>query len=320
MPYVLRVTLRFWERRSVRRAIGASAVGVCLAGVCVVGLTRAPAPVTVEEAVRQFRASQDVPVGPSTTLPAPPAETVPSLAPEPALVNEEASEPIDQVGGNSSTAPTPPAVPPRREPALPERGVYVYDTTGSEQVNYPGSRRSYSRTTTITVVDAECGVEYRWRANEEHTDSSVVCVKDDSLALVRYMNTNSFYGRTHHSSYLCGDGASYGYPHTGTPGQRWTYTCRTSSGDTTLSVVAEIIEFVPVHVANAPVDTMHVRHTTEFAGAQRGTTVAELWYALDDARIIQNTARIAVDADGPFGTVEYRSDFQLTLADPDPQQ
>lgn len=206
-----------------------------------------------------------------------------------------------------------------RQAALPARGVYVYETSGFEEVNLPGSRRSYPDTTTITVLDAGCGVEYRWRANEDHTDSSIVCADGDSLTLSRFTNRNAFYGRSSESSYDCDD-ASYGYPRTGTPGQTWTYSCQTSSGDTTLSVDAEIVDFVAIGVAGAPVETMHVRHTTMFSGAQRGTTTADIWYAVGDARLVKNTTSVAVESDEAFGTVEYRTEYEIRLADPDPQK
>jgi hypothetical protein len=91
------------------------------------------------------------------------------------------------------------------------------------------------------------------------------------------------------------------------------------SGDTKLSVEAEIVEYVPVQIAGLLIDTMHVRHTTIFSGAQRGQAIADIWYAVGDARIIKNSATVAVDADGPFGTVEYRSSFELLLTHPAPR-
>lgn len=301
-----------------------------LAGAAVVSAR--PAAVSVDGAVDAFRAEAGPspttavvePVGPPVarhdvarpTTDPPPEERARLDHPNRPSANEATTPIAPRTGGEASASGSGTSVPPA---SLPAEGVYVYRTSGFEELNYPGTRRSYPDTTTITVLGAGCGVEYRWTANSDHRDSSFVCAADDSLELQRFTNRNSFHGHASETSYDCAAGSTYGYPRTGEPGKRWTYVCATPDGRTTLSVAAEIVEFTPVHVAGSPIDTMHVRHTTTLSGAQTGSSKADLWYAIDDARLVKNVAAVAVTAAGPFGPVEYRTNYEVLLVEPGPR-
>ena len=103
---------------------------------------------------------------------------------------------VDRFEGDGRAAPA----------ELPEPGVYVYRSAGSESVDaLGGSNHDYPRETTMTVTvdDAGC-VTTRWDALRQRWDAHSVCPADDGAWRPRDIRLHhSFFRRGETREYAC---------------------------------------------------------------------------------------------------------------------
>ncbi|MFQ5558043.1 MAG: hypothetical protein ACE5GB_11120, partial [Acidimicrobiales bacterium] len=134
-------------------------------------------PVSVSEAVETFRADP-----PETSTRADDEARVAATAPV-------------RLGGQQ-TDPAPGDLPPS--------GVYVYRTTGGEEVDaLGGTRHDYPAETTITVRSGGCGAVHRWHALEERFEEWEVCRRDGTLVMPWFTAFHQFFGTDDRQEFTC---------------------------------------------------------------------------------------------------------------------
>lgn len=270
------MTTRQLSQRS-RRITAGAVVGllvVSLLGFLLVA--RRATPVTVSQALTQFRAARHrmgaTRPTPATvrsaSAPIPVASPVSSTG-LPAGTHLAGPRP-DQRGAPESTSNVPPD-------ALPPLGVYTYATTGYEEVSVPGSRRAFPSQTTITVEPAGCGEVEIWQPFAQHTERTTVCRSGGGLRMAEYYFSDSFYGQTSSSDSIC-DQNAYLHFATVTPGQSWTFTC--SSSNSAITNRATVIGREIVGVGGGEVPTIHVHVDSTLSGASNGTSPSDYWFSV----------------------------------------
>jgi hypothetical protein len=208
---------------------------------------------------------------------------------------------------------------PSAAPVLPTPGVYVYATTGHEQLSTPGSSRSYPAQTTITVTPAGSGCQSdRWDPLEQHWEEYRLCYGPGPASNMESASSYvSFYGIGDTTSMTCAQPA-YWRPPTTAAGARWTYTC-TSSG-TTYASVGTVVGTGSVAVGGQAVPAVHLHVDTTFSGSEQGDNPEDMWLALSDSLVLRLSGSVqASESTGPFGHVGYQEAFDLQLTSLTPQ-
>jgi len=201
---------------------------------------------------------------------------------------------------------------PVRGQPLPLPGVYVYATSGYEQVAVPGSRRDFPRSTAITVQPYSCGVVETWQPFQQHTERTVVCAARVAPVLASYYVSVSFYGQTDTTTVTCRPDA-YLYLNGAAVGRTWSYTC--SSAKTTARNRARVIGYQTLTVHGQPVRTVHVHVDTVTSGPNGGgSSPADYWFAATNGLLIRNTGAVHGN-----GTAHYYETYDLQLTDLQPQ-
>jgi hypothetical protein len=166
-------------------------------------------------------------------------------------------------------------------------GLFVYDTTGFEEVDaFGGARHEYPARTTVSVhTTADGCTVYRWRPFTERFWEWETC----GTRLRRFAELHRFFGRDDRRTYRCD----------ATSTLRTGWRC-TAQGTTETARV----------VASGPA---HVRLRTTLAGNTTGTGLRELWLRPDGV-----PRRMVVENESTtpsfLGDVHYRERFRLRIS------
>ncbi len=142
----------------------------------------------------------------------------------------------------------------------PGAELYVYDTTGFQEVTaLGGARHDYPAETYVTATPGGCGTIVRWQALRERWWEREMCPGNPSPAA--YQDFNEWYGVPELGVFGCrlaGGAPSY------ETGSSWSTEC--TSSDT-----AEVFRFLvtgteTIVVGGQQVDTVHVRIVSETSG------------------------------------------------------
>lgn len=313
-PAARRPGPRLWRLRWV---VGALAVVELVAGVGVAAFATRSTPVGVDDAVARFRAQQATGPGdpvdpgadatattPSPVLPAPdPAlhGTAPPTPPAPAAPTTPAAAP-SQARAPAGAHPSP--------AAGPAEGVYVYATTGSEELDVGGARHQYPAETTITVTRTGCGVRYRWQPLEERWDERDTCPSPAGERLVAFRSHHEFFGRSDERAFTCEPG-SLARPAEPRPGTTWTNRCR--AGTTVATTTGRILGIERLDVGGTAVEAVHFVLESRIDGDGTGTARYEVWALWDTGLVARQIAAVESTQQGPVGAVRYRERYDLRL-------
>lgn len=235
----------------------------------------------------------------TTNVPSGPAVTTPSRA------------------GGPSAAATPAA---GAAPAMPTGGVYVYDTSGYEQLSTPGSRRSFPSQTTITVTDGAPGCQVlRWEPFQQHWEQYDVCYEANNAVTQTAMSDYvSFYGVSSQSQLECPPPSNYWKPPTQPSIQSWTFAC-TDSSDRYQSN-GSVIGTQTLDVGGQQVSALHLRFVTTISGSEQGQNEEDMWLATSSSLPLKLTGTTNVtESSGSFGDVTYQEQFAMSLESLQPQ-
>lgn len=246
---------------------------------------------------------------------APVASAGPGGPPPPAAADPRGPSPA------GSAAPT--SAPPRQAAApavaLPADGVYVYATTGYEKLSTPGADRQYPSRTTVTVrpQGPSCQSQ-RWEPVQEHWEDNTFCYP--APGEVTYQSTNSyvsFYGVGEQAAMSCVQPAWW-RPPSETAGSRWTYVC-SGSGARYVST-GTVIGVENVDVGGVAIPAVHLHVDTTFSGSEQGSGPEDVWLDLSNSLALRMVGSVnATQNAGPFGHVQYREEFNLTLISTTPE-
>lgn len=303
---------RLWRLRWV---VGALALVELAAGVGVAAFATRATPVGVDDAVARFRERRT----PGPAARASTAATAPTTTSSPATAPDRAAG-----GGPPPTAASPGTPPTQAAPTAPERpaqpsavpeGVYVYATSGGEELDVGGARHEYPAETTITVTRVGCGVRHRWQPLEERWDERDTCPSPAGEQLVAFRSHHEFFGHRDERTFTCAPGslARPAEPH---PGTTWANRCR--AGTTVATTTGRIVGTEPLAVGGTTVSAVHFVLESRIEGDGAGTARYEVWAKWDTGLMLRQLAAVSSTQQGPVGAVRYTERYELRLRSLEP--
>lgn len=281
------------RRRHLVPALAAASVITIAAGIFYVrgGST----PVDVGNAVERFRTGATL-----TQAPAP------TTAPRTRTQARAASAAPERATSETTRATD---ASPRGRP-LPRAGVYVYATTGGDEVDVlGGSRHTYPPETTMTIRHDGCGLIERWDALEERWDERETCKTPRGDSLKRYTAFHEFFRHADERTYTCDYLA---YPLDAKPGDSWTGRC--VSGESVVRQTGRAIGFETLHVEGRQIETLHVRVDVKLTGEQEGSGVREVWGDRATGLSIREKSQTTSYSVQPvFGRTRYHETVEIRL-------
>ncbi len=269
-------------------------------------------PITVDTAVARFRtAAASVPPG------APPASAGGgAAAPAPAPgVPAPRGDAGTAIGPQDEAAATETASAPRG--AIPEPGVYVYDTDGFEKVSaLGGAEHQYPKQTTITVTSTECGMDARWSPLEQRFEDWHMCTDGTGIAMAAFTTHHEFFGQTEERKYAC-DGV-YVRPVSDAPGFVAHGACSSKSDQA--RATSTVIGHESVEVQGTAVDAVHVQFDHVVSGSATGTQKGDIWVRASDGLVLRYITVIDGDADSVIGPTHFNEEVNLRLAELAPRR
>lgn len=265
-------------------------------------------PVTVADAVDDFE---------STSLE--PIQDAPSRAPE---IDESSS--TDQAQSKSATQPvapieSTPSEPPTTTAPEPieagrplEEGVYVYSTTGGEEIDaLGGTRHDYPVETTLTVQAGGCGLIVRWQPLRERFEEMELCLGDQGPEISGYTSFHQFFGNDERRDFSCEPAIAFA----ATADAESTSTC--AADGLTESVTKRGLGTRTFTAGTDRVEAIGVALSATISGESWGTTEAEMWVT-PGGLIVSWSETVETDAQSFVGDVHYSEQFSLELTAADP--
>lgn len=279
---------------------------------------------SADDAVAGFRAST------ATTVPAStPASTSPTTvesgvpvtvalegaAPGPApAVDPASAPPTTEVA--AAPAPTPAAE--VSAPPFPAEGVYVYDTTGFEEVDaLGGARHDYPAQTSIVHRREGCGATETWQPFRDRRDVRQLCAEPGRHRMAYFDATRSFFGQTDTRRLECDEGAS-AFVADARPGDVFEFRCVQEGADAANRV--EILGVETVVVGGQPVEAVHSRATSQVTGGASGSSEIESWVHPETGLTLKRISVLDGSEPGPGGKVSYHEEYTLVLRSLEPRR
>jgi hypothetical protein len=292
----------------VRRALAAAVVAILAGDAALLYVQQEPKPVTVDDALAQFRrrsAAASQPDAGGAAAPTTSSSAPAAAAPDPSRAPASAARSKGGAGGPSQTAAVSSA--PRPRP-----GVYLYKTSGYETVDVAGgARHDYPSQTTVTVTVEGCGWNERWQPLEERWDETGMCARPTSSTARDFRSYHEFFKKSQEQHFTCPDGTEVAR-YDQSVGAQWSWTC--SSGPSRFDTTTTFVGMETLVVGGQPVSAARFHHAGVMTGANRGTQVQERWVDPSTGLSLMVKNDIDAEADSPFGTVRYREHYSLDLA------
>jgi hypothetical protein len=196
----------------------------------------------------------------------------------------------------------------------PLDGVYVYDTSGMEQVDVlGGDSHQYPAETAMTVTTEGCGVRATWAPLDGRSESILVCRRDGGATLRETTTVHSFFRQTVETQYLCHDEVWWVPPDGVT---EWAGQC--TSSERTTQRTARLVSTDSLVIDGETRDAVHVRYTDTLAGTSTGTVTGDLWLDQRTALILRQRTRIDSVNDTVVGEVVFVEEIELRLRSLEP--
>lgn len=309
--------LRFAERHWFRRAVLALLVIDLLVAGATLGLhgrDRAEA-FSADDAVAEFRAASTTTrptpdPGPPTTVAAdivPVTDasvvaTTPSGAPPVAPPAPDGDGPPPEAAGPVAEPPPPP---------FPAEGVYVYDTTGFEEVDaLGGARHDYPAETSIVHRLEGCGATETWQPLQGRRDVRQLCAEPGRHRLERFDSTRSFFGRSDTRELECDEGAAAFVPGA-RPGDVFEFRCSQEGADAANRL--EILGMEAVLIGGQSVEAVRSRATSVVTGGASGSSTIDSWVHPETGLTLKRISVLDGSEPGPGGSIGYHEEYTLVL-------
>jgi hypothetical protein len=205
----------------------------------------------------------------------------------------------------------------RPESPIPE-GVYVYATAGFEKTDaLTGVTHRYPKRSTITIRARDCGVSLLWRVLKGRTTEWVYCTTPDGWELASQDERHTFFGRTEPTTYVCE--STFIRPAQSVADIRaGLVDCGTDDAREQGQVVA--LGSPTLEVGTARRDTIHVKKSTTFSGAIRGTADYDFWFDEEAGVPVRIVMVSRTTNDSPVGDVHYEERVSLRLTSLTPRR
>lgn len=205
-----------------------------------------------------------------------------------------------------------------RRPLPIREGVYIYATAGFETTDaLAGVTHRYPRLSTIAVAADDCGVSLTWRVLKGRSTEWAYCVVPQGWLLERQDERHTFFGNTEQTTYECE--TTLIRPAEPAVGMRWrVLDCGT--GETDEQGAVRVMGLPQLRVGGVDIRTVHVRKTTTFVGAIRGTSRHDLWFDVDSGLPVRIVMGSRTTNDSPIGEVHYEEAVTLRLTSLQPRR
>jgi len=190
-------------------------------------------------------------------------------------------------------------------------GVYVYATSGHEEVSVMGgSRHDYPAQTTMTVTATACGRDVRWDALQQRWDDIAACTSGPGIDVSAFTTHHEFFGVSDQRTYTCPPGTPI-RPAATTTGSQTSGRCTAPGASTTLDTTVAGVDNVMVGATVVPAVRVHVVQV--LTGATSGTRTSDIWFALSDGLIVRLLSTVDGRSNSAIGETNYHEQVSLQL-------
>lgn len=197
---------------------------------------------------------------------------------------------------------------------LPDPGVYVYATSGSEKIDaLTAPERRYPDESALVVTASGCGVRVEWRPVEERVEWWELCAADGGVALVRYGGVHEFFGTRDERTLECPVGTWLLPPRDVAP----VTVVRCDGAGMTHVRTLEVTGTVMQDIGGIPTTGIEVSVGIVTSGTATGEGVTRLVLSPRGLPLLweeDSTGR----SDTPIGLVTQRETFRLALESLEP--
>lgn len=304
MSKLSRIAIRFWWIQAL------IAILVLSTAAFVLALRDQSTPIPVRTAIDRFREQTATNATTSTLTPTPRNDRV-------ASIDLRRVEPTTTSALSTTTSTPSTTMLTRSESAghpLPKPGVYVYRTTGGDEVDVlGGSRHRYPDTTTVTVVQNSDGcARAQWDALKERWEWWDLCRRNSGILEPRLAVYHEFFSRSDTTNFTC-DAQAWVVPARPTSG--WTFECNAPNQRSVLTATT-----IDDHSTILGVSALHVHLEATISGTIEGTFVQDNWLDPTNGLILRRITSVRSTSDTPLGRTHYREDYTIELTSLTPHE
>lgn len=204
----------------------------------------------------------------------------------------------------------------------PPSGVYQADASGKASISFPPTSQNYGTSAPVTVthqgdncwtttVDFNTAFQQRW---SYCIDNGVLTEHKNVTSTAWDLGATSI---TNVSEFTCtppGEIIRAGEQRD----QISTYVCAgtsdTITGITNSDVAFQSLGIASLEVELTQVPVFHYREIDTLTGPQRGTTIIDYWYSIQDMLLIRMERHIDLRTASPVGDVAYKEDGEWQLS------
>lgn len=204
----------------------------------------------------------------------------------------------------------------------PPAGVYQSVASGKASISFPPTSQNYGTFAPVTVthqgtncwttsVDFNTAFQQRWN----------YCIDNGVLTEHSNQTTTSWdlgaASITNISTFICsppGEIIKMGERREGVSTSTCIGTSDSISGTTTSAVTFESLGAESLNINSVATPTFHYRETDLLTGPQKGTTIVDYWYSLQDMLLLRMERHINLRTDSPVGEITYKEDGEWQLS------
>lgn len=189
-------------------------------------------------------------------------------------------------------------------------GLYVYSTTGFEEIDaLGGARHDYPAETFLTIQPGGCGTVQRWTALEERWDEVELCPGDGGFAVAARRAFHRWFGQSDLQASTCTPADAVAIP-TVAAG-RWAHGCSNETRSWTYTI--EIVGTENIVVGGEPAAAVRVRETAGVLGETVGSSRTDTWYLEGTALVLRREVTRSNVSDSAIGPVTYHEEYAIEL-------
>jgi hypothetical protein len=210
-------------------------------------------------------------------------------------------------------------LPPDEDPyTIPEEGVYIYATSGGEEISLFGARHTYPSRTFATIRHfGGCRWEQRIDVIEEHTDVRKLCSRPDEMLQVAQARYVTFFGQREGGELVCEPWVSL-HALEEDKGRQTTGVCRGAEGEAHLTRTFVGIE--PFVIEGEIEQAVRISTVGKISGTHRGTSHDEMWLSRKSGLPFRWERTVDVVSSAYGANVRYTEDASFVLQSLDPQR
>lgn len=195
-------------------------------------------------------------------------------------------------------------------------GIYVYATSGHEEVDaLGGARHDYPPETVLQVLEEGCGLVLLWQPLEERFDRRELCPDDDGgFVQERSTSFHRWFGRDDRQDFTCSGEAWLVPPDPNVT--QWSYECSTE--ERTEAFEAEVVATEELSIGGSAVTTVRVRTISTLTGATEGESRVDAWWLAGGTVPVRVVAERTSTTGSLIGDVSYAETYELNLTSLDP--